>query len=181
MLKFWCLEKFRPAIYEYPSVISTAVKMLKAAKTLGMSVYATTQNAGKLGVTCSELAIQDHCKEVYDKTLFSMCLPGKFPSSSVVAIVGIESHVCVLQTTLDLLAAGKKVYIIADGVSSCNKEEVPIAIARMRQEGAKISTSESFIYEVMSDASIPEFKQIAALVKDTKQSTKVNLEKISHL
>lgn len=62
-----------------------------------------------------------------------------------VAIVGIESHVCVLQTTLDLLKAGHKVYVISDGVSSCNKEEVPIAIARMRQAGAFISTSESFV------------------------------------
>jgi nicotinamidase-related amidase len=63
-----------------------------------------------------------------------------------VAIVGIESHVCVLQTTLDLLKAGHKVYVISDGVSSCNKEEVPIALARMRQAGAFISTSESFVY-----------------------------------
>ena len=65
-----------------------------------------------------------------------------------VAIVGIESHVCVLQTTLDLLKAGHKVYVISDGVSSCNKEEVPIAIARMRQAGAFISTSESFVYSL---------------------------------
>lgn len=63
-----------------------------------------------------------------------------------VALVGIESHVCVLQTALDLLRLGHKVYIISDGVSSCNKEEIPIALARMRQEGAYITTSESFVY-----------------------------------
>jgi nicotinamidase-related amidase len=62
-----------------------------------------------------------------------------------VAIVGIESHVCVLQTTLDLLRSGHRVYIISDGVSSANKEEIPIAIARMRQAGAFITTSESFV------------------------------------
>jgi nicotinamidase-related amidase len=64
-----------------------------------------------------------------------------------VAIVGIESHVCVLQTTLDLLKSGHSVYVIADGVSSVNKEEIPIAIARMRQAGAYITTSESFVFD----------------------------------
>ena len=77
-----------------------------------------------------------------------MCLreiTTQLPVPSNVAIVGIESHVCVLQTTLDLLKAGHHVYVISDGVSSANKEEVPIAIARMRQAGAYITTSESFV------------------------------------
>jgi isochorismate hydrolase len=72
-------------------------------------------------------------------------------------IVGIESHICVTQTTIDLLRAGHKVYVIADGVSSCNKEEVPIALARLRHEGAVITTSESFIYEFMGDAGTDEY------------------------
>jgi nicotinamidase-related amidase len=78
-----------------------------------------------------------------------MCLQNitaQLPVPSDVAIVGIESHVCVLQTTLDLLKAGHAVYVISDGVSSCNKEEIPIALARMRQAGAFITTSESFVY-----------------------------------
>jgi len=91
-------------------------------------------------------------------------------------IVGIESHICVTQTTLDLLAAGHKVYILADGVSSCNKEEVPIALARLRAEGAIVTTSESWIYECMGDAGIEEFKQIAKLVKESKEDTKTSLE-----
>lgn len=71
-------------------------------------------------------------------------------------IVGIESHICVTQTTIDLLRAGHKVYVIADGVSSCNKEEVPIALARLRHEGAVVTTSESFIYEAVGDAGTSE-------------------------
>ncbi len=71
-------------------------------------------------------------------------------------IVGIESHICVTQTTVDLLRAGHKVYVIADGVSSCNKEEVPIALARLRHEGAIVTTSESLIYEAVGDAGTPE-------------------------
>lgn len=71
-------------------------------------------------------------------------------------IVGIESHICVTQTTIDLLKAGHRVYVIADGVSSCNKEEVPIALARLRHEGAIVTTSESFLYEFVGDAGTDE-------------------------
>jgi isochorismate hydrolase len=71
-------------------------------------------------------------------------------------IVGIESHICVTQTTLDLLRSEHKVYVIADGVSSCNKEEVPVALARLRHEGAVVTTSESFMYEFVGDAGTPE-------------------------
>lgn len=81
-------------------------------------------------------------------------------------IVGIESHICVTQTTLDLLEAGHKVYVIADGVSSCNKEEVPIALARLRREGAVVTTSESFIYECVGDAGTAEYVYIQTLLVD---------------
>ena len=73
-----------------------------------------------------------------------------------VAIVGIETHICVLQTALDLLAEGHKVYVLADGVSSCNEGERGIALDRLRQEGVTVTTSESFLYECMGDASTEE-------------------------
>lgn len=81
---------------------------------------------------------------------------GKSPRLDCV-VVGIESHICVTQTTLDLLKEGHRVYVLADAVSSCNKEEVPIALARLRNEGAAVTTSESWLYECMGDASIPEY------------------------
>ncbi|OLL26328.1 Isochorismatase domain-containing protein 2 [Neolecta irregularis DAH-3] len=139
-------EKFRPAIYAFDHILKIASKMLQASKILNVPVYVTTQNNKALGEICSELDISN-AKLKLDKTLFSMHTPelerALQPKSSV-AITGIESHVCVLQTTLDLLARGHQVYVISDAVSSCNREEIPIAIARMRQAGAKISTSESF-------------------------------------
>ena len=77
-------------------------------------------------------------------------------SAYQVAIVGIETHICVTQTALDLLADGHKVYVLADGVSSCHEGERGIALDRLRQEGATITTSESYLYECMGDASTEE-------------------------
>jgi hypothetical protein len=158
-----------------PSVLTTQ-KMLKAASILDIPIYATTQNRARLGETCAELNLQNAVTHT-DKSAFSMWIPeiAKHFSSatpSEVVIVGIESHICVTQTTLDLLANGHKVYVLADGVSSCNPQEIPIALARLRAAGAIVTTSESFLYECMGDAAIPEFRAIAGLVKETTASTK---------
>jgi hypothetical protein len=135
--------------------------MIKAASILSIPIFATTQNRARLGETCSELSIANAVEHA-DKTAFSMWIPSiakHFSPSepSEIVIVGIESHICVTQTTLDLLANGHNVYVLADGVSSCNREEIPIALARLRAAGAVITTSESFLYECMGDASIPEY------------------------
>ena len=74
-----------------------------------------------------------------------------------IAIVGIETHICVTQTALDLLSEGHRVYVITDGVSSCHEGERGVALQRLRSEGAIVTSSESFIYECMGDASIPEY------------------------
>ncbi|KAF2821375.1 Isochorismatase hydrolase [Ophiobolus disseminans] len=181
-------EKFRPAIHEFPKVVATAQKLLKASRILNIPVFATTQNAARLGETCPELGLDapDGVKTAchVDKTLFSMVTPevkkalDNLNATGPLAciIVGIESHICVTQTAIDLLRAGHKVYIIADGVSSCNKEEVPIALARLRHEGATVTTSESFIYECVGDAEKPEFKQLIKLVKESSQNTKDTMQ-----
>lgn len=106
-----------------------------------------------------------------------MWLPQLTSSSALdpqadIILVGIESHICITQTALDALRAGHKVYVLADGVSSCNKEEVPIALARLRAEGVVVTTSESWLYEVVGDAGAPEFKSLIGIVKDTMQDTK---------
>lgn len=91
-------------------------------------------------------------------------------------IVGIESHICVTQTTLDLLARGHRVYVLADGVSSCNAEERVVAFARLRDAGAIVTTSESILFEILGDAGHPQFKTVSGLVKETKEETSGALE-----
>lgn len=172
---------FRKSIHCYPEVISTSRRILAAAKILDLPVYVTTQNKARLGNTVEELDVSSAVVNT-DKTKFSMYvnqIEHNLPKRTPVAIVGIESHVCVLQTTKDLIRAGHQVYIIADGVSSSNPEEKPIALRRMAKLGAEITTSESFIYEVMGDASLPEFRQIIKLVKEEMSNTSRGLQNLA--
>ncbi|KAH8673727.1 Isochorismatase-like protein [Xylariales sp. PMI_506] len=177
-------DKFRNAIWQFDKVVLTTQKVLRAAQILQIPTYVTTQNRAKLGNTIPELASLlsgSNLAADVDKTYFSMWVPDiskhfdGAPQPSEVVIVGIESHICVTQTTLDLLARGHKVYVLADGVSSCNREEVPIALDRLRAEGAVVTTSESWLYECMGDAGIAQFKDVAKLVKETSSDTKTAL------
>jgi hypothetical protein len=97
---------------------------------------------------------------------------GGTPVPLEVLLVGIETHICVTQTALDLLAAGHKVYVLADGVSSCNSGERGVALARLAREGCTITTSESVLFELVGDAAGVGFKEVSKLVKDTKESTR---------
>jgi hypothetical protein len=168
-------------------VVATTQKLLKASQVLDIPVFATTQLRGKLGETCPELGLDAadgvKTKAHADKSAFSMWIPEVQkafkelgPEKREIVIVGIESHICVTQTTLDLLREGHKVYVLADGVSSCNPEEIPIALARLRSEGAVVTSSESFLYECMGDAGLSEFKAIAGVVKENSGKTKENLQ-----
>jgi isochorismate hydrolase len=134
--------------------------MIKAANILSIPIFVTTQKRARLGETCPQISIHNAVEDV-DKTAFSMWVPAiskhfNFVTPSQIIILGIESHICVMQTTLDALANGHEVYVLADGVSSCNPEEVPIALARLRAAGAVITTSESFLYGFVKDAAVPE-------------------------
>lgn len=98
------------------------------------------------------------------------------PNSSI-ALVGIETHICVTQTAIDLRDAGHTVYVIADGVSSCNRQEVVIALDRLRSEkGVVVTSSESWMYECLGDASHASFKALIGIVKGTVNDTKRVLE-----
>lgn len=201
-------DKFRPAIFEFEKILLTTKKVLSAAKIFNIPVYVTTQNAARLGGPVPELVqpLAELGATVIDKSRFSMWVPelaqhfasryqgappttattaaasadaeGLAPPECRVVLVGVESHICVTQTALDLLAAGHDVYVLADGVSSCNPQEVPLALARLRAEGATVTTSEGWLYETMGDAAIPEFKEVAKLVKDTTADTKLVLRSL---
>ncbi|KAI9801129.1 MAG: hypothetical protein M1833_002997 [Piccolia ochrophora] len=175
------LRSLRPLINQRDR-IATAQKMIKACNHLSIPIHSTTQSSAKLGPVCNELSNPTTPLDPIDKTRFSMFVPPlsttALPESSDIAIVGIETHICVTQTALDLLRAGKghRVYVLADGVSSCNRGEVGVALRRLAREGAVVTTSESWLYECLGDAGDEGFKEIAKLVKDTKESTRDAVE-----
>ena len=162
--------------------------MVKAAKILNFPIFITTQNAARLGNTVEEITsvLPIDAASQIDKTAFSMLVPelqehlSKLTRASngklSVFLVGIETHICVTQTTLDLLAQGHKVYVLADGVSSCNAGERPVALSRLAREGAIVTTSESLLFELVGDAKGQHFKGVSGLVKETKESTKGAVE-----
>jgi len=155
--------------------------MVKVAQILEVPVVITEQVPKVFQATVPEImekfnALPQNLRcGPHPKTKFGMLIPevGSFLSENdieTVVLFGVESHICVLQTTMALLGLGKDVYVLADGVSSINRQEVPIALARMQSAGAQITTSESFLYELMGDASDPRFRSFAALMKEEKES-----------
>ncbi|KAE8269924.1 hypothetical protein A4X09_0g2405 [Tilletia walkeri] len=176
------------AIHGFDHVVNATSKVLRAAQILDLPVFTTEQNPRALGATVAPL--MDIIKTlppisseaVHPKTRFSMVLPevteqwlasasGVEGGIKSVIMTGIESHVCVLQTSLDLLERGYQVHVLADAVSSCNAEEVPLALARLRQAGAQITTSESILFQLLEDAAHPKFKAISSLIKEEKSTT----------
>ncbi|KAJ5752000.1 Isochorismatase-like protein [Penicillium odoratum] len=178
-------EKFRTKIYEFSKLVSTTNKLVRAANTLNFPIYITTQSRTKLGETVSELSTHlqgPNVKADVDKTRFSMITPelsAKLPVEPTemdAIIVGIETHICVTQTTLDLLARGYRVYVVVDGVSSVNPGERKIALERLRDAGAIVTSSESLLFEILGDANHEAFRAVSGLVKETMEETKGALE-----
>lgn len=123
-------EVFRNSIYQMPTVVHGTNSLVSAAKVLDMPIVVTTQYVARLGDTVAEINqnLEDAArKKVFDKTLFSMMTDevvahvendlGQEKPKSVI-LCGIEGHVCVLQTCLDLLERGYDVHVVADAVSS---------------------------------------------------------------
>jgi len=177
-------ERFRPAIHEFTCLVATSRRLLEIARLFKAPVFVTEQNPKALGTTVAELdlaGLGDLHVGTFAKTKFSMFLPEvqeKLHAHGIQTVVlfGLESHVCVLQTTLELLQAGYVVHIVADAVSSCNKEEIPVALTRLRQAGAVVTTSESLAFQLMGDASSENFKTFSALVKAEKTAIATSLK-----
>jgi nicotinamidase-related amidase len=163
-------EKLLPVIRDPSRVVWNVRRLIDGAKVLGIPVAATEQYPRGLGPTTQELCTR--LAEIPGKLTFSCggCpeIFRRFRDAGChkILVVGIEAHVCVQQTVLDLLSAGFRVYLAVDAVSSRFELDYQTALRRMDSAGATLTTTESALFEWCDEAGTPEFKQISALVRE---------------
>jgi nicotinamidase-related amidase len=149
-------------------------RLIDAAEATQVPVLATEQYPQGLGPTVPELA--GRLGEIPSKTAFSCAGCGPFMDrleqlgASKVLVSGIEAHVCVQQTVLDLLAGGYRVYVPVDAVGSRFAIDYETGLKRMESSGATLTTTESAMFEWCQDSGTPVFKKISALVRETPPS-----------
>ena len=164
-------ERLWPVMRERHRLVDRIVIMISACDLLKIPIFVTEQYPKGLGVTISPIKEALGGKEPLVKMTFSCCgltqLPKALAENGMrrIVVVGIESHVCVLQTALDLLARGFQVHIPRDAVSSRHEEDERTALQRMAREGVVITTVEMALFELLRTAEAPEFKQISRLIK----------------
>lgn len=165
-------ETFRPVIAGMEDVIRHAQALVRGAVRMQVPVFATEQYPRALGPTASEIKQWLPADQAYHpKMCFSSlgCDPfahGLAASKrKQVVITGIETHVCVMQTGLELLAAGYGVYVVTDAVSSRKGSDREAGLRRMEKHGVELVTTEMVIFEWLRAAGTPEFKELQALIK----------------
>ncbi len=151
-------------------VVANAVRLVKAAQVLSLPTWATEQYPEGLGPTVPELAALIPIRP--SKTMFHCCSVGEVfeqihaRALHHVTLTGIETHVCVAQTALELLRMGLAVQVPADAVASHGKLDWQFALRRMERAGVVVTTTEAVLFEWTETSDRPEFKAISALVKN---------------
>jgi nicotinamidase-related amidase len=154
-------------------MVSNIVRLSQAASTLDIPIILSEHYGKGLGNTLPEIAkhLPKHTK-AKDKMTFSCCTAPGFEEELAeqdqrkqIIIVGLEAHICVLQTASGLQQWGYQVFVVEDAISSRNSQHRLNALERMRMGGVQITNSESVAFEWMGDASQPNFKQISQLFR----------------
>lgn len=162
-------EKLLPAIPGVPQLLTNLSFILDAAHVVGVPILATEQYPKGLGPThpaiTDRLTAHRPAKVVFSCGGVPEVIAGLAGRPSVV-LAGIEAHVCVLQTALDLLSRGLRVFVAADAVASRDEFDRRIALRRLDQAGAVLTTVETAAFEWLGTAASPGFKAMSKLVQD---------------
>lgn len=161
-------QRLVPAIADGDTMVARAVRLAEAAQLLGVPIRATEQYPAGLGPTVAALAA--YPQATMPKTTFSAAGDPGFAAllpagTREVVIAGCEAHVCVLQTALDLLDSGYRAVVAADAAGSRDPADADAGIARARQHGAEIVTSEMVLFEWLRDARHPRFRDVQKLLR----------------
>jgi nicotinamidase-related amidase len=161
-------ERLMPAIEQGTQAMANARRLLRAADVLRVPIRFTEHNAAGLGPTVAELADFKDGRLAH-KITFDACRRAGFldllEDRHDIVVAGCEAHVCVLQTALGLLDAGRRVYLVRDAVGSRRAESKETAIVRLARHGAEIVTTEMVVFEWLGSADHPCFRDIIALIK----------------
>lgn len=158
-----------PAMHDAGRVLANAVRLVRAAGLLGLPVAVTEQYPKGLGPTVPELAQELAGVARFEKAAFSAFgapgLPEWLRGRDQVLLAGIEAHVCICQTGLDLLAAGVEAFLVADATSSRTPANAQCGLERLRAAGAVVVSTEMALFELLGTAAAAEFKAVQSLVK----------------
>jgi isochorismate hydrolase len=164
-------ERLLPAMIEKERLVLNTTRLLQGAGVLGVPVFATEQYTKGLGPSVPEIANALADAPLFEKTSFSACGAAGFSEAlrakkiSQAILCGIEAHVCVTQTCLDLLEQGLEVFVVADAVSARTPENLQCGLQRMRESGAIIVSTEMAIFELLEKAGTEEFKKVLAWIR----------------
>ncbi|MFA5323444.1 MAG: hydrolase [Smithella sp.] len=159
------------AMFDKENLFVNTIKLIKGFKVLNLPVIVTEQIPQKLGKTLPQVAAELDGINPIAKESFSCWNEINFKehleslSRRHVVLLGIETHVCVYQTTLDLIANGYNVHLVADAVSSRTPENRQIGIDAMKSAGAHVASTEMVLFELLRTAADPKAKDLFKIVK----------------
>lgn len=162
-------EGFRPAVPSFDSVARATATLIQGAEATGVPMVVTEQYPKGLGPTAPEVA--EHLpQEVVpvEKLCFSAAEAEGFDlgGRGQAIVCGIEAHVCVNQSVLDLLDRGVEVHVVTDAVGSRTEENRAIGLAKAERAGALLTSVETALFELLGGAGTDEFKQVQRLILD---------------
>ncbi|MGD2107972.1 MAG: hydrolase [Phycisphaerae bacterium] len=168
-------QKLLPAIRHNERLVATCRKLLDAARIFDLPVLATQQYPKGIGPTDPAIA---RCLDAAGATTVDKLTFSAWGETAVreailaidrpqVILLGIEAHVCVQQTALDLVSRDYDVFVCADAVGSRGRLDYERSLDRMRQEGASVTTVESVLFELCNRCDTPQFKAMLEVIKDT--------------
>nr|VFJ92130.1 MAG: Nicotinamidase-related amidase [Candidatus Kentron sp. H]VFJ93034.1 MAG: Nicotinamidase-related amidase [Candidatus Kentron sp. H]VFJ99882.1 MAG: Nicotinamidase-related amidase [Candidatus Kentron sp. H] len=161
-------EKLLSAIHNRDAVVDHCAWLMKVSGAMGVPILVSEQYPKGLGPTVSALRELAPREAFMEKVHFSCAAAPQCDARisalgrSQVIIAGIEAHVCVLQTALDLVADGKQVFVVADAISSRDPRSVGLAIERMRSAGVAIVNREMVLFEWAYKSDTAQFKQLSS-------------------
>lgn len=163
-------EKLVPAMEANRKVVNNSLILLKSAEELEIDAIATEQYPKGLGGSLEELKEYIDEESIFEKIEFTGCIYEvreylRESGKENIVLFGMETHVCVYQTVRDLLDLEYNVFVVSDAVASRTRENKEVALDLLRDMGAKITSTETILFDLIKEAGTDRFKFISGLIK----------------